>query len=92
MKRYIEEDNRSQQTMFPERLDDYIAQDNQVRVIDAFVDELPLDSLGYKRAVPKATGRPGYRPTTLLKIYLYGYLNQNQSSRRLERETQRTWN
>ncbi len=89
MKRYIEEDNRSQQAMFPESLDDYIAQDNQVRVIDAFVDELPLESLGFERAVPKATGRPGYRPTTLLKIYLYGYINRIQSSRRLEREAQR---
>ena len=89
MKRYIEEDNRSQQTMFPERLDDYIAAENQIRVIDAFVDELPLPTLGFARAVPKATGRPGYRPTTLLKIYLYGYINRIQSSRRLERETQR---
>ena len=89
MKRYIEEDSRSQMTMFPERLDDYIAEDNQIRIIDFFIDDLNFHALGFERAIPMATGRPGYHPSTLLKIYLYGYLNRIQSSRRLERETQR---
>ena len=74
---------------FPERLDDYIAEDNPVRVVEVFVDELDLDQLGFDGMEPEATGRPAYHPATLLKIYLYGYLNRIQSSRRLERETQR---
>jgi transposase len=89
MKRYVEGENRSQSTLFPESLDDYIAEDNPVRVVDVFVDELDLKEMGFEGAEPEATGRPGYHPGTLLKIYIYGYLNRIQSSRRLERETQR---
>ena len=89
MSRFIEEDNRLQASLFPERLDEYIGEDNPVRVIDAFVDGLNFQQLDFERAVPKATGRPGYRPGTLLKLYIYGYLNRIQSSRRLEKETQR---
>jgi transposase len=89
MKRYIEGEDRTQSTLFPERLDDYIADDNAVRVIDAFVNRLVLKKLGFDRAEPSETGRPGYQPATLLKIYVYGYLNRIQSSRRLERESHR---
>ncbi len=89
MKRFVEGEDRSQSTLFPERLDDYIAVDNPIRVVDVFVDELDLGDLGFERVIPQATGRPGYHPSTLLKIYIYGYLNRIQSSRRLERETQR---
>jgi len=89
MKRFVEGEDRSQGTMFPERLDDYIAEDNPVRVIDVFVDELDLRKLGFEGMEPEATGRPAYHPAALLKIYIYGYLNRVQSSRRLERETQR---
>ena len=89
MKRFIEGEDRSQSTLFPERLEDYIAEDNAVRVIDAFVEQLDLEHLEFKRAQASATGRPGYQPATLLKIYVYGYLNRIQSSRRLERESHR---
>jgi transposase len=89
MKRFIEGEDRSQSTLFPEHLDDYIAEDNPVRVIDLFVDELDLDKLGFEGAEPAVTGRPAYHPASLLKIYIYGYLNRIQSSRRLERESQR---
>ena len=89
MKRFIAGENRSQSTLFPESLDDYIAQDNAIRVVDAFVNKLDFQDLGFKRAQPSATGRPGYQPATLLKIYVYGYLNRIQSSRRLERESHR---
>ena len=89
MKRFIEGEDRSQSTLFPERLEDYIAEENAVRVIDAFVEQLDLEALGFNRAQPSATGRPGYHPATLLKIYVYGYLNRIQSSRRLERESHR---
>lgn len=89
MKRYVEGEDRSQATLFPERLDDYIAEDNPVRVIDVFIDELDLQQLGFEGMEPEATGRPAYHPGTLLKIYVYGYLNRIQSSRRLEREAQR---
>ena len=85
---FIEGESRAQATLFPERLDDYIAEDSPVRVIDVFVDELDLGSLHFK-TVPEDTGRPPYHPATLLKIYIYGYLNRVQSSRRLEREAQR---
>ncbi len=78
-----------QGVLLPEFVDDYVAEDNLVRVIDVFVDELDLRALGFEGVVPEATGRPAYHPATLLKIYLYGYLNRLQSSRRLERETQR---
>ena len=89
MKRYVVGQDRSQSTLFPESLDEYIAEDNPVRVVDAFVDELNLLDLGFAGAEPEVTGRPAYHPGTLLKIYIYGYLNRIQSSRRLERETQR---
>jgi transposase len=89
MKRFIEGEDRSQSTLFPEHLDDYIAEDNPVRVIDVFVDELDLSELGFEGMAPEVTGRPAYHPASLLKIYIYGYLNRVQSSRRLERETQR---
>jgi transposase len=70
-------------------LDDYVTEDNPVRVVEAFIDELELGALGFEGVQPASTGRPGYHPSTLLKIYLYGYLNRVQSSRRLEREAQR---
>ena len=89
MKRFIEGENRFQTTLFPERLDEYIAEDNAVRVIDAFVNKLDFQTLGFQRAQPSVTGRPGYHPATMLKIYVYGYLNRIQSSRRLERESHR---
>jgi len=89
MRRFFEGVDRSQSTLFPDNLDDYIAEDNPVRVVDVFVDELDLKQLGFEGAEPEATGRPAYHPATLLKIYIYGYLNRIQSSRRLERETQR---
>jgi transposase len=89
MKRFIEGEDRSQGTLFPEHLDDYIAADNPVRVIDVFVEELDLNELGFEGMQPEATGRPAYHPASLLKIYIYGHLNRIQSSRRLERETQR---
>ena len=89
MTRFVVGDDRSQSTLFPERLDDYLTEDNPVRAIDVFVDELDLTGLGFGGIEPKATGRPAYHPSTLLKIYVYGYLNRVQSSRRLERECQR---
>ena len=89
MKRFVEGEGRTQGVLLPEFLDDYVAEDNPVRMIDVFVDELDLRALGFEGVVPEATGRPAYHPATLLKIYLYGYLNRIQSSRRLERETQR---
>ena len=75
--------------LFPERLDDWIDEGNPVRAVDVFVDALDLKDLGFERALPAETGRPAYHPATLLKIYIYGYLNRVQSSRRLEREAQR---
>ncbi|WP_428000689.1 transposase [Acidovorax sp.] len=89
MKRFIEGEDRQQVTMLPECLDDYIAQDNPVRVVDVFVEELDLPALGFDGANPAVTGRPAYHPAVLLKLYIYGYLNRIQSSRRLEREAQR---
>ena len=89
MKRFIEGEDRQQVTLLPECLDDCIGEDNPVRVVDVFVDELDLATLGFDGAVPAATGRPAYHPSVLLKIYIYGYLNRIQSSRRLERETER---
>ena len=86
MKRFVEGVDRSQATLFPEYLEDWVGEDNPVRVIDAFVDELDLFDLGFGRVVPKRTGRPPYHPSGLLKLYIYGYLNRVQSSRRLERE------
>ena len=89
MKRFIEGEDRAQSTLFPASLDEYVDEDNLVRVLDAFVDVLDLEELGFNGVVPEATGRPSYHPSVLLKIYVYGYLNQIASSRRLERETQR---
>src|SRR5512136_1078591 len=89
MSRFIEGEQRTQSVLFPEQLEDWIAEDNPVRAVDAFVDELDLTELGFAGAQPAATGRPAYHPATLLKIYIYGYLNRVQSSRRLEREAQR---
>src|SRR5450631_1899710 len=89
MGRYVEGEDRTQNALFPERLDDWIHEDSTVRVIDVFVDELDLRKLGFDRAEPAVTGRPAYNPATLLKIYVYGYLNRVQSSRRLEAEAQR---
>jgi transposase len=89
MARFVVGDDRSQSTLFPERLDEYLGEDNPVRAIDVFVDELDLAKLGFDGVEPEATGRPAYHPATLLKIYVYGYLNRVQSSRRLERECQR---
>ena len=89
MARFIEGISRSQGTLFPERLEDFICDDNPVRVIDAFVEQLDLISLGFGRCDPEVTGRPGYHPSVLLKLYIYGYLNRVQSSRRLEREAGR---
>ena len=89
MKRFIEGEDRSQSTLFPEHLDDYVGADNAVRVVDVFVDALDLGGLGFDRVVPQATGRPGYHPSILLKLYIYGYLNRVQSSRRLEQEAGR---
>jgi len=89
MKRFIEGEDRQQVALLPECLDDYIGEDNPVRVVDAFVEELDLQALGFKGTDPAATGRPAYHPAVLLKLYIYGYLNRIQSSRRLEREAQR---
>jgi transposase len=89
MSHHIKGKSRSQATFFPEVLDDFVSTENPVRVIDVFVDELDLSELGFKGVVPKDTGRPNYHPAMLLKLYLYGYLNHIQSSRRLEREANR---
>jgi transposase len=86
---HIEGASRAQQRLFPEVLDDYIAGDNPVRFIDAFVESLDLPALGFRHGQPAATGRPAYRPGDLLKLYIYGYMNRSRSSRRLERETHR---
>ena len=88
MSGFIEGDNRQQATLFPERLDDYITEENPVRVVNVFIDSLDLTGLGFKTQAEK-TGRPGFHPSTMLKLYVYGYLNRVQSSRRLEREAQR---
>src|SRR5215208_285445 len=89
MKRFIEGEDRHQATLLPEYLDDYIAEDNAVRAVDAFVEELDLKALGFEGADPAVTGRPSYHPSVLLKLYIYGYLNRVQSSLRLEREAGR---
>ena len=89
MNRFIAGTDRDQATLFPDRLEDWIGEDNAVRVIDAFADALDLSGLGFERAEAAATGRPGYHPAVLLKLYIYGYLNRVQSSRRLEREAGR---
>jgi transposase len=89
MKRFVEGLDRGQSTLFPECLDDWVGEESAVRVIDVFVDELELGGLGFQRVDPKVTGRPSYHPSVLLKLYIYGYLNRVQSSRRLEREAGR---
>ena len=89
MKRFVEGADRGQSTLFPECLEDWVVEDNPVRVIDAFVDALDLGDLGFSGVDPEATGRPSYHPSVMLKLYVYGYLNRIQSSRRLEREAGR---
>ncbi|WP_427551115.1 IS1182 family transposase [Methylomonas sp. MS20] len=89
MKRFIQSTDRTQATLFPEQLEDFVAEDNPVRVVDVFVEQLDLGKLGFDGVTPMKTGRPAYHPTVLLKLYIYGYLNRIQSSRRLERESQR---
>ena len=89
MTRFVEGVDRNQTTLFPESLDEYVSEDNPVRVIDLFVSQLELDKMGFSGIEPSDTGRPSYHPSTLLKLYIYGYLNRVQSSRRLERESQR---
>ncbi len=89
MSRFIEGEGRGQMSLFPTRLEDYVEADNPVRVVDAFIDELDLGAMGFSGVCPAATGRPSYHPSTLLKLYLYGYLNRVQSSRRLESEARR---
>src|SRR3954471_20418011 len=88
MHRFIDGEDRMQQTLLPNSLEDYVSEENPVRVIEVFIDALDLAGLGFGGMTPAATGRPAYHPSTLLKIYLYGYLNRLQSSRRLEREAQ----
>src|SRR5258707_2059386 len=89
MRRFVEGTDRAQSTLFPECLEDWIGEDNPVRAIDVFIDELDLFELGFSGVEPEATGRPSYHPGVLLKLYIYGYLNRVQSSRRLEREAGR---
>jgi len=89
MGRFVEGEDRRQGVLLPEFLDDYVSEENPVRAIDVFVEALDLGALGFDGVVPEATGRPGYHPGLLLKIYVYGYINQIASSRRLERESQR---
>jgi transposase len=86
---YIAGTDRTQAVLLPEVLDDYVGADNPVRFLDAFVAQLDLGALGFQRAVPADTGRPGYDPGDLLRLYLYGYLHRIRSSRRLEQETHR---
>jgi len=88
MSGFIEGENRYQATLFPERIDDYVEEDSGARVIDVFIDRLRLSGLGFKTE-PADTGRPGFNPATMLKIFVYGYLNKVQSSRRLEAEARR---
>src|SRR5262245_17540158 len=89
MKRFVAGPDRGQSTLLPECLDDFIGESNPVRVIDVFVDALDLAEMGFDGVDPAATGRPAYHPSILLKLYIYGYLNRVQSSRRLEREAGR---
>lgn len=90
MSRYITGQDRRQVTLLPECLDDFIGEDNPIRVVEAFVSELDLASLGFQGATPANTGRPSYHPAVLLSIYIYGYLNCIQSSRRFPSK-QRRW-
>src|SRR3970040_1756422 len=85
MGRFVAGADRSQLTLFPECLEDWVGEDNTVHVIDTFVEALDLHRMGFEGVVAKETGRPSYHPATLLKVYIYGYLNRIQSSRRLQR-------
>ncbi len=89
MKRFVQGEARAQMSLLPECLDDYVSDENPVRVVEAFIEGLKLEKLGFAGVVPQVTGRPSYHPSVMLKIYLYGYLNRVHSSRRLERECQR---
>src|SRR6202048_4624472 len=89
MKRFVEGADRGQSTLLPECVDEWVEESNCVRVVDCFVDGLDLADLGFEGVEPAATGRPAYHPSVLLKLYIYGYLNRVQSSRRLEREAGR---
>ena len=89
MSEHIESLNRNQTALFPETLEEYVDKENPVRFIDAFVDNLNLEKLGFKHSIPADVGRPPYNPSDLLKLYIYGYLNQIRSSRKLERECHR---
>jgi transposase len=95
MKRFVEGEARSQMSLLPASLEDYITEDNPVRVVEAFIDALDLEKLGFAGMVPQSTGRPAYHPSVMLTLYVYGYLNRVHSTRRLERECQRnvevTW-
>ena len=86
---HIEGSDREQMTLFPEALDDYVSQENPVRFIDAFVESLDLEELGFTHAVPNELGRPPYNPADLLRLFVYGYLNRVRSSRQLEKEANR---
>ena len=89
MSEHINGTHRDQTVLFPDRLEDYVEKENSVRFIDAFIDSLNLEKLGFKHSIPADTGRPSYNPQDLLKLYVYGYLNQVRSSRKLERECHR---
>src|ERR687894_2508773 len=89
MKRFVEGEDRRQTTLLPDCIEDYVSEENPVRVVEAFVAALDRAELGFEGVVRERTGRPSYHPTTLLKLYVYGYLNRIQSSRRLEREAGR---
>jgi transposase len=89
MGRFVQGEDHRQDFLLPASLDDYVSEDNPIRVVEAFIDELDFHALGFAGATPADTGRPAYHPSTMLKIYLYGFLNRLQSSRRLEREAQR---
>lgn len=86
---YIAGENRNQMILFPENIEDYISEDNPVRVIDVYVESLDLQSLGFRKYEPNTTGRPMYSPKDMLKLYVYGYMNRIRSSRRLETESKR---
>ncbi|SET19683.1 Transposase domain, partial [Natronincola peptidivorans] len=85
--RYIEGIHRKSKIALPEYVDDYVTEDNPVRIIDTFVETIDLGELGFKNATPKERGRPGYNPKDLLKLYIYGYMNKITSSRKLEKQT-----
>jgi transposase len=89
MGRFVQGEDHRLDYLMPASLDDYVSEDNPVRAIEAFIDALDLKALDFAGMTPAETGRPAYHPATMLKIYLYGYLNRVQSSRRVEREAQR---